>query len=178
MKSVKIWLVNSILKLLIFFYIAIDYLRKWSPVMGHVDIWCVVWYRKHIILLKNKKAQLSEAEVFDQSVCLKTFVSTNLGAEECESTNMQDKWLKFFQTVNIWNNIQNYLKSANIFSLCLHTMLMRSACSLWWQRSGLTREIVWVQIQLRAYCNVITTSTWHVPNFTITSRLIHLCWQL
>jgi hypothetical protein len=54
--------------------------------------------------------QLSEAEVFDQFVCLKTFVSTNLGAEECESTNMQDKWHKFFKTVKRLEQYSELLK--------------------------------------------------------------------
>jgi hypothetical protein len=92
-----------------FFDTAIDYLRKWSSVMGHMDSfkwmilntvpkWCYI--ENTLSYLKTKKVQLSDAEVFDQFVCLKTFVSTNIGAEEYESTNMQDKWLKFFQTVN------------------------------------------------------------------------------
>jgi hypothetical protein len=53
--------------------------------MGHMDSfkWMILntvpkWYDIENTLSYLKKVQLSEAEVFDQFVCLKTFVSTNL----------------------------------------------------------------------------------------------------
>jgi hypothetical protein len=117
------------LKLLIFLTAAIDYLRRWSSVMGRVDSfkwmilntvpkWCDI---ENTLSYLKKKVQLSEAEVFGQFVCLKTFVSTNLGAEECESTNMQDKCLKLFQTVNHLEQYSELLKNLRIYFLCACT---------------------------------------------------------
>jgi hypothetical protein len=101
---------------------------KWM-ILNTVPKWCDIG--NILSYLKKKKEQLSEAEVFGQFVCLKTFVSTNLGAEECGSTNMQGKWRKFLQTVNHLEQYSELLKICEyMFSVPAHNANVERIFSL------------------------------------------------